>query len=427
MTTETDSPESPTGKEATPATDGGTEGAAPPYPAPPSTELPSTTKVLEFERGGIRREVALVGTAHVSARSVDDVRQAIEVFEPDTVCVELCEARYRNIVDKAAWRKLDIFKVLREGKAPLLLSSLLMTSFQRRIAEELGVEPGAEMIEGIEQAKARNVDLVLADRDIQVTLRRTWAGLGFFQKLRMLGQMLGGVLFAHEIDEQTIEQLKEEEELHGMLDSLAEAFPDVKSTLIDERDVYLAQKIRAAEGERIVAVVGAGHVRGIVEHLQREQPLEPLETVPSPSWVPRFLKWAIPALVIGLIGYGFVRGGAEQSLETILIWFLVNGTLSAVGTALALGHPLSVVSAFLAAPLTSLNPFIAAGWVAGLVQAWIKRPTVEDLENLPQAITTIRGFWGNPVSRVLLVVVFANLGSSLGTFIGGSWIAARLF
>ena len=389
--------------------------------------LPGTVKVLEFERDGVRRELALVGTAHVSARSVEDVRQSIEVFEPDTVCVELCDARYRNIIDKAAWRKLDIFKVLREGKAPLLLSSLLMTSFQRRIAEELGVEPGAEMIEGIEQAKERDLDLVLADRDIQVTLRRTWAGLGFFQKMRMLGQMLGGVLFAHEIDEETIEKLKEEEELHGMLDSLAEAFPDVKSTLIDERDIYLAQKIRAVEGERIVAVVGAGHVPGIVRHLQQEQSLRPLEEVPSPSWVPRFLKWAIPALVIGLIGYGFVRGGAEQSLETILIWFLVNGTLSALGTALALGHPLAVISAFLAAPLTSLNPFIAAGWVAGLVQAWLKRPTVEDLEDLPQAITTIRGFWGNPVSRVLLVVVFANLGSSLGTFIGGSWIAARLF
>lgn len=383
--------------------------------------------MLEFEREGVRRELALVGTAHVSRHSVDDVRATIEAFEPDTVCVELCEARYRNIVDKAAWRKLDIFKVLREGKAPLLLSSLLMTSFQRRIAEELGVEPGAEMVEGIEQAKARGAELVLADRDIQVTLRRTWAGLGFFQKLRMLGQMLGGVLFAHEIDEETIEKLKEEEELHGMLDSLAEAFPDVKSTLIDERDVYLAQKIRAAEGKRIVAVVGAGHVRGITQHLQQEQSVAPLEQVPSPSWLPKFLKWAIPALVLGLIGYGFVRGGAEQSLETILIWFLVNGTLSALGTALALGHPLSVVSAFLAAPLTSLNPFIAAGWVAGLVQAWIKRPTVEDLEDLPRAITTVRGFWSNPVSRVLLVVVFANLGSSLGTFIGGSWIAARLF
>ena len=395
--------------------------------APEPGSLPSTVRLLEFERDGVRREVALVGTAHVSARSVDDVRHTIETFAPDTVCVELCEARYRNIIDKAAWRKLDIFKVLREGKAPLLLSSLLMTSFQRRIAEELGVEPGAEMIEGIEQAKAREAELVLADRDIQVTLRRTWAGLGFFQKLRMLGQMLGGVLFAHEIDEETIEKLKEEEELHGMLDSLAEAFPDVKSTLIDERDIYLAQKIRAAPGRRIVAVVGAGHVPGIVQHLQHEQSLEPLETVPAASWLPRFLKWAIPLLVIGLIAYGFVRGGAEQSVETILIWFLVNGTLSAIGTAVALGHPVSVLSAFLAAPLTSLNPFIAAGWVAGLVQAWIKRPTVEDLEDLPQAITTIRGFWRNPVSRVLLVVVFANVGSSLGTFIGGSWIAARLF
>ncbi len=388
-------------------------------------ELPSTCKLIDLEVDGVERQIALVGTAHVSKSSVEDVRRTIEIFEPDTVCIELCEGRYRNIIDKEAWKQLDIFKVLKEGKAPLLLSSLVMTSFQRRIADALGVEPGAEMVEGIKLAEARGAELVLADRDIQVTLRRTWGGLGLWQKLKMISQMIGGLFIADDIDEETIEKLKEEEELAGMLESLAEAFPQVKGTLIDERDLYLAQKIREAPGKRIVAVVGAGHSPGITKHIHSDHDLAPTLEIPKPSWVPKFLKWAIPAAVIGLIAYGFFRGGVDESMGSIAVWFLVNGTLSAAGTALALGHPLTVLSAFVAAPLTSLNPMVAAGWVAGLVQAWIKRPTVADLEDLPSAITSVKGFWTNPVSRVLLVVVLANLGSTLGTVIGGGWIAAR--
>lgn len=389
------------------------------------SQLPKTVKLIDLEVDGVQRQVALVGTAHVSKSSVDDVRQAVETFDPDTICVELCEGRYRNIVDKAAWKELDIFKVLKEGKAPLLLSSLVMSSFQRRIADALGVEPGAEMVEGIRLAKERDSELVLADRDIQITLRRTWGGLGFWQRLKMLSQMVGGLFLADDIDEETIEQLKEEEQLEGMLESLAEAFPQVKGTLIDERDLFLAQKIREAPGKRIVAVVGAGHSPGITQHIHQEQDLGPTLELPKPSWVPKFLKWAIPVAVIGLLGYGFVRGGIEESLGSVAVWFLVNGALSALGAAAALGHPITVLSAFLAAPLTSLNPLVAAGWVAGLVQAWIKRPTVQDLEDLPTAITSVKGFWTNPVSRVLLVVVLANLGSTLGTVIGGSWVAAR--
>lgn len=371
------------------------------------------------------RDVFLVGTAHVSKQSVEDVRTTIETVRPDAVCVELCAARHANLMDRESWRKLDIFKVLRQGKAPLLLSSLIMTSFQRRIGQQLGITPGAEMLEAITLANAEGTPLVLADRDIQTTLKRTWARLGFWTRMKMLFQLLGSLFAVGEIDSETIERLKEGEELADMLESLARAFPQVKATLIDERDVYLAQKIRETAGQSVVAVVGAGHVPGIVEQIGEDHDLAPLDQVPPPKLWPRILKWLLPMAIVALLVYGFFTGGVEQSITSLYLWFGINGVLAALGAAAALGHPLTVVSAFLAAPLTSLNPLIAAGWVAGLVQAWVKKPTVEDLEDLPEAITTVRGFWSNPVCRILLVVVLANLGSTLGTFIAGSWIAAR--
>lgn len=383
--------------------------------------LPST--VTKVQLGD--REIYLVGTAHVSKQSVQDVRDTIEAVEPDTVCVELCEARFKNITDREQWKRTDIVKIIREKKAMLLLSSLIMTSFQRRIAAQLGVTPGAEMVEGIEQAKKRGANLVLVDRDIQITLRRTWGMLGLWSKMKMMAQLVGSLFFVEQIDEQAIEELKQEEKLAGVLQMLADEFPTVKGTLIDERDIYLSQKIKAAEGRKIVAVLGAGHIPGILREIEKDTPLAPLEQLPrQPLW-PQIVKWGIPAAIIALLAYGFFNGNAEHSLESIWIWVLVNGSLSALGALLALGHPVTILTAFLAAPLTSLNPLIAAGWVSGMAQAMVKKPTVEDLENLPDAISTVKGFWLNPVSRILLVVVLSNLGSTLGTFIGGSWIAGR--
>ena len=371
------------------------------------------------------KQVLLLGTAHVSKRSVADVTRAIEELEPDTVAVELCAARYRNLTDHEAWRQLDIFQVLKEGKAPLLLSSLVMTSFQKRIAKELGVTPGAEMLEAIERAHERGLPLELIDRDIQVTLRRTWGRLGWWAKLKLLTQLVGSLFLGQEIDEAMVEKLKEEEELAGLLEAMAEALPQVKSTLIDERDLYMAQRIRELDGKRVLAVVGAGHLAGIASHLGEETDLAPLEQVPPRSWVPRLISWLIPLVIVALLVLGFLRGGIEESMASVGLWILVNGVCAALGALAAFGHPLTIASAFVAAPLTSLNPMVAAGWVAGLVQAWIHRPTVSDLEDLSEDITSVRGFWNNSVSRVLLVVVLANLGSMIGTFVAGGWIAAR--
>jgi pheromone shutdown-related protein TraB len=315
--------------------------------------------------------------------------------------------------------------VIKEGKAVFLLSQLIMASFYKRLGDKLGVRPGAEMFEGLRLAEERNTELVLADRDVQITLKRSWGKLNLWAKFKLLFQIVGGLFVLPEVDENTLNELKHQDQLEVVLQTFAKFSPSIKETLIDERDLYLSQKIRQAKGKRIVAVVGAGHVPGIMREIKHETPIQDLHEIPKPSLLPMIFKWGIPLLIVGIIVYGFFHSGARHSLESISIWILVNGILAAVGAALALGHPLTVLSAFVAAPITSLNPTIAAGWVSGLVQAWVKKPTVADLEELPEAISSVRGFWTNPVSRILLVVVFSNLGSTLGTFISGGWIATR--
>ena len=390
---------------------------------PPPTDLPASVRRLELDE----REVFLVGTAHVSPQSVRDTKEAIETLEPDTVCVELCEARYQNLENQDSWRKLDIFQVLREGKAALLLSSFLMHSFQRRIAQRFGIEPGAEMREAIARARERGARLELIDRDIQISLKRTWSSLGFWQRTKVMTQLVGSAFVGDDLKEEDIEKLKDTGNLTDLMSALAEALPSVKDTLIDERDAYMAEKLRQSAGPRTVAVVGAGHLPGITGLADAECDLEELEMVPEPPLWPRIIKWALPIVIIALLAYGFIQGGAERGVESIYLWILINGSLSALGAAIALGHPLTILSAFAAAPLTSLNPFIAAGWVAGLVQALLRRPLVADMENLADSLGSARGFWSNRLTRVLLVVVLSNLGSVLGTAVALPWIAARAF
>jgi pheromone shutdown-related protein TraB len=302
-----------------------------------------------------------------------------------------------------------------------------MSSFYRKIGEQFGVQPGAEMIEGIHQAEKTGAKLVLADRDVEITLKRVWGYLNFWNKIKMMSQLLASFFVTEKIDEQLIEEMKNRDQLENILETFAKTFPKVKKYLIDERDIYLASKIRSTPGKTIVAVVGAGHVPGILKQIHAEHQIAPLEELPPKSITPTILKWVIPILIFALLVAGFFKGGTQHAVDSIYIWILVNGILAAIGAAFALAHPVTILASFLGAPITSLNPMIAAGWVAGLVQAWVKKPTVSDFEDLPNAISTVKGFWMNPVSKTLLVVVFANIGSSLGTFISGGWIAARMF
>lgn len=370
------------------------------------------------------KEIFIVGTAHVSQASVDDVRETIKEVDPDCICVELCKPRYEAMVEKTRWKKMDIFQIVKDGKAVFLLGQLLMSSYYKRIAEKLGVEPGAEMKAAIEMSEGK--ELVLADRKIEVTLKRVWRHLGLFEKFKIFSQMMASIVSTDEVTEEMIEELKAGEELDGIMDSFAKAFPQVKERLIDERDLYLAEKIRSCPGKRVVAAVGAGHVPGILRAIEEPRDLKPLEEIPPVGTFGKVAKWILPLAILALLILGISRGGSQQAIDSALVWIIAHGVLSGTGALIALGHPLTILASAVASPITSLNPMIAAGWVAGLVQAWVKKPTVEDFENLPDAVSTVSGFWMNPVSRVLLVVVLANLGSGLGTLVAGLWMAAKV-
>lgn len=371
------------------------------------------------------KELILIGTAHVSKQSAEQVKEVIEAERPDSVCVELDEQRYQSIQDGAKWKDMDIFKVIKEKKATLLLMNLAISSFQKRMAEQFGIKPGQEMIQGIESAEEIDADLVLADRNIQITFARIWQGLGFWGKAKLLTQVVFSIFNTESISEEELEKLKSQDMLNAMLDEFTKSFPKLKTPLIDERDQYLSQKIKETPGDKVVAVLGAAHVPGIKEEINKEHDLDRLSQVPPKSKAPKIIAWTIPLLIIAVIAYTFMANpsaGLQQSIS----WVLWNGSFSAIGAALALGHPLSIIAAFVAAPITSLNPLIAAGWFAGIVQAFMRRPSVGDFETISEDVTSVKGFWSNKVTRILLIVVLANLGSMLGTVIGGADVV-RLF
>ncbi len=371
------------------------------------------------------KEIILIGTAHVSKQSAELVKEVIEAERPDSVCIELDEQRYKSIAEGDKWKETDIFKIIKEKKATLLLMNLALSSFQKRLAKEFGTNAGQEMLQGIESAQEVGAELVLADRNIQITFSRIWHNVGFWGKCKLLMEIIFSIFDDEAISEEELEKLKSQDMLNGILKDFTESFPKLKTPLIDERDQYLSQKIKEAPGEKIVAVLGAAHVPGITEEIHKEHDLQALTELPPKSIVPKILGWSIPALIIALIAYTFYSN-PDAGVQQTLSWVLWTGSLSALGTALAFGHPLAILTAFLAAPIAALHPLIAAGWFAGLVQAYFKRPNVRDFENLSEDILSLKGFWNNQVTRILLTIVFANIGSATGAFIGGADIA-RLF
>lgn len=364
------------------------------------------------------KDIYLIGTAHISRSSAETVKNFIIQEKPDSVCVELCQSRFQSLRDPDKWKNMDIITIIKQKKALLLLVNLILSAFQKRLARQLGLNPGQEMIDAIQAAEENNINLVLADRDIQITFTRIWKKLGFFGKLKLFFMLTLSIFSNEEISEEEIERLKSEDVLTAALNELAVSFPRLKSTLIDERDQYLAEKIKEAPGKKIVAVVGAGHVPGIKQEIYKEHDLNSLTYIPKSSpWV-KWIFWGIPLAIIIIIISTF-RVSPLSGIKQVLQWTIWHGSLAALGTIIAAGHPFSILTAFLAAPLTSLNPLLAAGWFAGIVEAIMRKPKVEDFENLGN-ITTFGDFFHNRITKVLLVVALANLGSSLGTFIGGA-------
>jgi pheromone shutdown-related protein TraB len=371
------------------------------------------------------KEIILIGTAHVSKQSAEQVKEVIEQERPDSVCIELDEQRYKSIMEGNKWKEQDIFKVIKDKKASLLLMNLAISSFQNRMAKQLDTKPGQEMIQGIESAKEIGAELVLADRNIQITFSRIWSNVGFMGKGQLLTSIIYSIFNKESISEEELEKMKSKDTLNAMLAEISEAFPKLKKPLIDERDQYLAQKIKEAPGEKIVAVLGAAHVPGITKEIHKEHDLEALNKIKPKSNAPKILGWAIPALIVAIIVATFFLN-PSAGMDQAISWILWTGISAAIGAALAFGHPLAILSALLAAPITALHPLLAAGWVSGIVQAYFDRPSVRDFETLSEDVFSIKGFWRNKVTRVLLMVVLTNLGGSLGTLIGGADVI-RLF
>ncbi len=363
------------------------------------------------------KEILLVGTAHVSKQSVALVQSVIDQERPDTVCVELCAGRFQTLRQKDSWQQMDIVKVIREKKSFLLLSNLILAAFQKRIAAKLDIRPGQEMIQAIESAEAIGAAVHLADRDVRVTLSRTWRQMGWWARIKLIFQLILSFGDVDDIGAEEVERLKQQDMLETILAEVGRSLPTIRKTLIDERDQYLAAKIRTAPGQKIVAVVGAGHVPGILKYWSQPLAIGDLETLPPKGRLGTLFKWGIPAIIVALMGYGFFRGGSEVGAGMVMWWIGANGLLAGLGALAAWAHPMTILSSMLAAPITSLNPMIAAGWVSGLVEAFSRKPQVKDFERLQEDIQSLRGFWSNKVTRILLVVAFTNLGSAAGTFV----------
>jgi pheromone shutdown-related protein TraB len=364
------------------------------------------------------KEIILIGTAHVSKNSVDEVRETIEKERPDSICIELDQQRYEAINQKDRWSNTNLVQVIKSKRAGFMFVNILLSNYQRKLAEQFGIESGQEMMEGIACAKEYGAELVLADRSIQITFNRIWRGCSLWEKIKVVFSIILSVVDDEEITEDDLEKLKSDDMLTAALSEMGSAFKGVKKYLVDERDQYLAYKIKNAPGDKVVAVLGAAHVPGIKEEIFKDQDIKKLEVIPPKSNVGKIIGWMIPIVLVGVIVATFIAN-PSSGWEQAKTWIIWNGALSALGTLIAGGHIVSVVVAFFAAPITSLNPLLAAGWFAGTSEAHFRKPKVEDFESLPKDLGSIKGLWKNKVTKVLMVVVFANLGSVLGTWLGG--------
>ena len=378
-------------------------------------------------------DYALLGTAHVSRTSAEAVRRLLESGHYDAVAIELCQSRYQALTDRESWRKLNLFAILREGKAGMMMASLALSAYQRRIAEQFGIEPGAEMKAAIEAADQAGLPLQLIDREIGITLRRASRRLSLWKRWVMVNGLILSLFSREEISEEDVERLKEGDLLTETFSEFSEASPELYEALIAERDHFMAARLReenaAHPGRKVLAVLGAGHLAGTATALKSddhpEATVAKLNEMPPPSRVLKAIPWIILVAVLSGFAIGFHRS-PELGWTLVATWVLINGTLSALGALLARTHPLTVITALFAAPLTSLNPTIGAGMVTGAVEAWLKKPRVADFETLRDDVTRLSGWYRNRVSHVFVVFFLSNLGSAAGTWIAGFRMVQQL-
>ncbi|MEJ6652751.1 MAG: TraB/GumN family protein [Euryarchaeota archaeon] len=370
----------------------------------------------------ISPNLRILGTAHVATASVEAVRHHIAEYQPDIVAVELCKSRHEALTSDRRLDKEGLLKVVKEGKAPLVLIQSLLAAEQRKLGLDEGQQPGAELIAAVEEAKAAGLEVALVDRDIQVTLRRAWKNMRFIEKFRVLKSLLGQDDDEEEApDVNTL--LDDSDLLSSLMEELRGFSPGAGKVLIDERDEYLATKISALNSEKkVLAVVGAGHLAGIKEYLVENKcdinRIQQLQNLPRKTFAMKVMPWAIPMLVMGLMAYYLSTGTDIDLVQFFTVWTAANAIFAAIGCIIARGHPLAILTAALASPITSLNPALAAGWFAGYVQLKMAEPSAEDLADFLK-LDNLGMFWSNKAGRVLLVTALTNLGS-----MAGAWVAA---
>jgi len=375
------------------------------------------------------REYILIGTAHISRQSADLVREVIEKEKPDVVCVELDEKRFRALSEKNRWENLDLKQIIKEKQLSTLIINLVLASYQKKLGEKLGVAPGTELLEATSVAKELNIPIELCDREVRITLRRAWHSMSFWQKLKFMFGGVGSLFEKQELTEEKLAELRSKDVLSEMMEGLGKTLPVLKKVLIDERDTYIAEKMKNAAGKKIVSVVGAGHAKGIVNHINNENKaaLEEIEKIPPSSPLVKIIGWGIPAIILGSIFYiGYAKGFAQAG-DNALFWILANGIPSAIGAAIAFGHPLTILTAFVAAPITSLSPLIGAGYVAAFVQAYFRPPVVKEFKTVTADFNKPLMWWKNKLLRVFLVFILSSLGSVVGTYLGFFKIVSNVF
>jgi pheromone shutdown-related protein TraB len=389
--------------------------------------MPQTVRTIQLGE----RTIILVGTAHISKDSIEEVKEIIRQEQPQRVCVEIDMGRYQSIRQDSRWQDLDIIKVLKEGKGFLLLANLALAGFQKRLGANLGTKPGEEMLAAIQTAEALGVPWSPIDREVQITLKRAWAKSNFWNKSKLLASLIDSAFSREKLSEEELEKLKESSELEQMMNELASFMPSVKEVLIDERDRYLATKIFLCAEQKIVAVVGAGHMNGIERWLgalargESSSDVSDIESLPKPGWFAKSAGWLIPLIIVALIAIGFFRSGAQASLAMILRWVLLNGSLAALGSLLCLAHPVTILASFLLAPVATLNPVLAIGLFAAVIEAYFRKPTVRDAETLADDVTSVKGFYKNRITHILLVFFLSSIGGMIGNFIALPILASR--
>ena len=387
------------------------------------TRLNETTNIHHLKIDD--KEVILIGTAHVSKKSAEIVKETIELEVPDIVCIELDQGRFDSLKNKESWKNTDITQIIKNGQSGYFFINIILSNYQRRLAEQFNINSGQEMLQAIESCKYVGAELVLADRDIQITFKRIWQGCSLWEKLKLLVTVLMSIFEDGEISEEDLESLQQEDILSAALSEMGETFKNVKKHLLDERDQYLAYIIKSSKGKKIVAVLGAAHVPGVISELDKEQDIESITKIKGKSNSSKIRNWIIPILFIGLILITFSINPAS-GIDQTLYWLLLTSGGAGLGALCALAHPLTILFAIIVAPISALHPVLAAGWFAGLSETYFRKPKVQDFENLAIDLKSFKGFWTNGVMRILLTVILTNLGCAIGN-ISGSLNIIQLF